>query len=328
MPIRDFIGNERLTGWLQRAVATDQVRHAYLFTGQDQIGKRTLALAFAQSIQCAQRTPAGDACGACNPCHKVAHGNHPDVQVLTLPKDKQHYSIEQIRDIIDQVSLKPTEGQKRIFIISDADLLTLPAVQASLKVLEEPPANGMIMLTCASAELLLPTVVSRCQEVALMPVAPATLAQALTSRFDVDEQQALETALLSGGRPGWAIEALGTPEVITERRQTLRDLAALTRATRAERIAAAGTYAPDKERARRTIELWLPWWRDVLLASRGAGGIIRHADDRVAIEAQARAWGPAAAESFVRAQLRALEELEQNANPRLVFEVMLQALPF
>ena len=101
----------------------------------------------------------------------------------------------------------------------------------------------------------------------------------------------------------------------------------ITRASRAERITAAGTYAPDKERARRTIELWLPWWRDVLLAASGAGGIIRHADDRAAIEAQARAWGPAAAERFVRAQLRALEELEQNANPRLVFEVMLQSLP-
>jgi hypothetical protein len=120
---------------------------------------------------------------------------------------------------------------------------------------------------------------------------------------------------------------LSEPEVVAERRQLLRDLAALTRATRAERIVAAGKYAPDKERARHTIELWLPWWRDVLLAACGAGGIIRHSDDRTAIEAQARAWGPDAAERFVRAQLTALEQLDQNANPRLVFEVMLQSLP-
>ena len=227
----------------------------------------------------------------------------------------------------DQLSLKPTEGAKRIFIINDAEQLSLPAVQASLKILEEPPANGMIMLTCASAELLLPTVISRCQEVALTPVPPTTLALALRQRFAVDEQQALATALLSGGRPGWAIAALDEPAAVEERRQTLRDLATLTRSPRAERIAAAGKYASDKEHAQHIIELWLPWWRDVLLTTRGAGTLIRHTDDRAAIEAQAQAWGPQAAERFVRAQLSALEALEQNANPRLVFEVMLQALP-
>ncbi len=328
MRLREFIGNERMTGWLQRAVATDQVRHAYLFTGLDQIGKRTLALAFAQSIQCAGRAAGeGDACGACLACRKIEHGNHPDVQLLALPKDKQSYSIDQVRALIDQVALKPTEGRKRIFILGDANLLSLPAIQASLKVLEEPPPNGMILLTCANAESLLPTVLSRCQEVALAPVAPDHLAPALKQRFDIDAQQAMETALLSGGRPGWAIEALSEPEVVAERRQLLRDLATLTRATRAERITAAGKYAVDKEHARHIIELWLPWWRDVLLAACGAGDIIRHADDRTAVEAQARAWGPAAAERFVRAQIKALEQLDQNANPRLVFEVMLQSLP-
>ncbi|HKD77132.1 MAG TPA: DNA polymerase III subunit delta' [Ktedonobacterales bacterium] len=332
MRLREFIGNERVIGWLQHTIATDQVRHAYLFTGLEQIGKRTLALAFAQSIQCQDRARGeGDACGACVACRKIEHGNHPDVQLLALPKDKQSYSIDQIRALIDQVALKPTEGRKRIFIIPDADLLTLPAIQASLKVLEEPPPNGMILLTCANAESLLPTVLSRCQEVALTPVAPDILAPALEQRFEIGAPQALETALLSGGRPGWAIEALSEPEVLAERRQLLRDLAALTRASRSERISAAKKYIADnehaKEHTRHIIELWLPWWRDVLLAARGAGDIIRHADDRTAVEAQARAWGPEAAERFVRAQLKALEQLDQNANPRLVFEVMLQSLP-
>lgn len=326
--MQQFIGNVRLVGWLRRAVAADQVSHAYLLTGPEQIGKRTLALAFAQLIQCDDRPPGGDvACGACVACRKIMHANHPDVQVLALPKDRQQYSIDQVRDIIKIVTLKPTEGRKRIFIVPNVDMMSLPGLQASLKVLEEPPPSAMILLTCVNADLLLPTIISRCQQVALQPVAPEELAQALQTDAAVEPQAALELALLAGGRPGWAIDALGDPAALAERRQMLRDLAALARASRAERITAAGKYASDKDTAQRTIELWLPWWRDVALAAHGAGSLIRHTDDQQLIEALARSSGPQAAERFVRAQIQALTELEQNANPRLVFEVLLQSLP-
>jgi DNA polymerase-3 subunit delta' len=324
----DFIGNARVVGWLSRAIATEQVSHAYLFTGPDQVGKRTLALAFAQAIQCQHRpAESGVACGACNSCRKILHGNHPDLAVMALPKDKQHYAIEQVRDLIDAAALKPTEGRRRIFILPDVDLFTLPALQASLKVLEEPPASAMLLLTCTSVDMLLPTIVSRCQQAPLLPVPPDVLAPALARRGEMTPEAAQEIAILSGGRPGWAIDAIDHPESLAERRQTLRDLATLTGVGRAERIAAAGRYAPDKEKAQRTLELWLPWWRDVALTAHGAPDIIRHADDQLAIQAQARAWGSAASERFVRAMLVALEQLDQNANPRLVFEVLLQSLP-
>lgn len=323
----EFIGNGRVVGWLARAIATGQTSHAYLFTGPDQIGKRTLALAFAQAIQCADRAEdAGRACGVCVACRKVEHGNHPDVLRLELPKDKAHYSIDQIRELIEDVALKPTEGRKRIFILPDADLLTLPALQSSLKVLEEPPPNAMLLLTCASIDLLLPTIISRCQQAPLQPVAPAELATALRAR-GATEALALDLATLSGGRPGWAIDALTQPEALEERWQLLRDLASLTQVGRAERITAAGTYATNKESAQRVIELWLPWWRDVALTAYGAGDLIRHSDDRAQIAAQAQRWGPHAAETFVRALGTALEQLDQNVNPRMVFEVLLLALP-
>ncbi len=325
--LRDFIGNERMIDWLRRAVATDQVSHAYLISGPDQIGKRTLALALTQAVQCDRQTPDGDACGDCPSCRKLAHASHPDVRVLALPKDRQQYSIDQVRELVDAAALLPTEGRRRVFIIPDAEKMTLPALHSSLKLLEEPPATAMLVLTAASADLLLPTIVSRCQEIALVPVAPATLAGALRSRFGAAEAVADETALLAGGRPGWAIDALAHPDALAERRATLRELAALGAAPRSERLAAAARFTADRETAQGTIELWLPWWRDVLLVACGAPGILRHADDRALIERQARACGPASAERFVRAQLRALEELEQNANPRLVFEVMLQSLP-
>lgn len=324
----DFIGNARQVGWLERAIALGQTSHAYLFTGPEQIGKRTLAFAFAQAIQCEKRTPgSGAACGECIACRKAEHGNHPDILRISLPKDKQHYSIDQVREIIEDVALKPTEGRKRIIILPNMDLMTLPALQSSLKVLEEPPPTAMILLTCVSVDLLLPTIISRCQQVALTPVAPEELAAALVARWECNPTQARQIATLSGGCPGWAIDALEHPETLEERRQTLHELAALSRMGRAERITAAGTLAPNVESAQKIIALWLPWWRDVTLAAYGAPEIMRHADERAAIQAQARACGPLAAEQFVRALVLAAEQLEQNANPRLVFEVLLQSLP-
>jgi DNA polymerase III subunit delta' len=324
--LHGFIGNQHVTAWLARAIAGGQTHHAYLITGPDQIGKRTLALAFAQAVQC-EHNIAGFACGECATCRKVAHGNHPDVLVLALPKDKVHYSIEQVRQIIEDVALKPSEGRRRIIIVPDSEKLTLPALQSTLKVLEEPPLRAMIVLTAASGDLLLPTILSRCQQVSLIPVVPSELVAALVAGYGVTPDIAGDLALLSGGRPGWAIEAAEHPELLEERRATLRELATLTRASRAERIAAAARYAPDRDTAQRTLELWLPWWRDVTLVAYGAPQDIRHTDDRAGIMAQARAWGAAASETFVRALIVALEQLDQNANPRLVFEVLLQSLP-
>jgi DNA polymerase-3 subunit delta' len=324
----DFIGNARQVGWLERAIALGQASHAYLFTGPKQIGKRTLAYAFAQAIQCDDRAPgSGAACGVCVACRKAKHGNHPDILRISLPKDKQHYSIDQVREIIEDVALLPTEGRKRIIILPDMERMLTVALQSSLKVLEEPPPTAMILLTCASVDLLLPTIISRCQQVALTPVAPDELAAALVARGECDPAQAHQLATLSGGCPGRALDALEHPESLEERRQTLHDLAALSRAGRAERITAAGTLAPNVESAQRIIALWLPWWRDVTLAAYGAPEIIRYADARAAILAQARVCGPAAAATFVRALVLAAEQLEQNANPRLVFEVLLQSLP-
>lgn len=329
----DLIGHERAIVGLRHALARAQVRHAYLVTGPDQVGKRTLALAFAQAIQCARRAPGqDDACGVCDNCRKIAHGTHPDTLVLALPLDEHHkpkanYGIGQVREVIANLALRPTEGRRRIYLIPNAELFLLPGMQAMLKTLEEPPSTSMILLTAVSADLLLPTIRSRCQEVALSPVPAATLAERLQGRVGGDADRARAVADLAGGLPGWAIQAIEQPELLAARHQTLRALAALTRASRAERIAAAGVYAPDRETARRTLALWLPWWRDVALAAHGAPDIIRHRADRDLIASQARLAGPQGAERFVRALATALRELDQNANPRLTLDVLLQSLP-
>jgi DNA polymerase-3 subunit delta' len=326
--VENFIGNERIIERLCHAVAARKTSHAYLITGPRQIGKRTLALSLARSIQCHGRSDSsGNACGYCSDCHKAASGNHPDTQTMELPKDRQHYSIDQIREMIEGITLKPTEGYKRIFIIPDADLLTPQALQSSLKILEEPPPDGMIIITCVSSELLLPTIISRCQEISLVPVLPETLASILIQRYNIDPDRAHDLSLMSSGRPGWAITAIDQPDLLAEQHTMLHDLAKLVGSSRSDHITSATKYAADKDHARATIELWISWWRDVLLASQGANTIIRHREDRELIEQIACQWGSTAAEQMVRAQILALDSLEKNGNPRMIFEVMLQSLP-
>ena len=328
MTLESFIGNQRRVQQLREAILTSHLSHAYLFTGAHHIGKRTLARALASAVQCTARTANGDSCGICTACRKILHGNHPDVTVLELPKDKQSYSIEQIRTLIDGIAFRPTEGSKRIYIIPNADAMTIQAQQASLKILEEPPATGMIILTTTSDELVLPTMISRCQEISLTPVESDTIVAALQKRFgDLTAEQALELAILSGGRPGWALTMHDNQDIVEKRRTTLQSLHSLLHTGRAERMNEAATFAEDREKARESIEIWLSWWHDVLVSGYGAPNLIQFQEGRSEIIRYAQKWGAHTAHAVIKAMIKALEELDQNGNPRMVFEVMLQAVP-
>ena len=148
--------------------------------------------------------------------------------------------------------------------------MLLPAVNALLKTLEEPPPHVVLVLTSAEPEQLLPTVLSRCQTLPLHPLAPEEIAAALTERWGADPATAQDLAALANGRLGWAVRALEQPELRTQRAESLATLAELTGMPRAERIRQAGTLASDTEAARQLLELWTLWWRDVVLAACGA----------------------------------------------------------
>ncbi len=326
--MRDVAGNRLAQTLLERAVVSGQVRHAYLLTGPESVGKTTLALAFARVLLCERRTPAeAEACGECRACQKIAHGTHPDVTLVTPRDNKRTIEVDAIREVLRTASLAPSEGAWRVFILPRAETMFLAAANALLKTLEEPPPGVVLLLTSSEQDLMLPTIVSRTQVVPLQPLLPDEIVDALQARWHVPPDEARELANLANGRLGWAVRAHEEPELRTRRAELLETLLRLTGATRDERLRQAGALAPDAEAARQVVTLWMQWWRDVVLAASGATHLASTGEARREAERQGRALGSARAYAFLRSLVDAQAALEQNANPRLTLDVLMLDLP-
>ena len=164
-------GQEKQTAILRRALTAARVPHAYLFYGMRGIGKQTVARQFAKALNCKKGN--GVACEQCPSCLKITNGNHPDV--VTIVPEGIFIKITHVREMQNQIKFKPFEGEKRVFIVVDAERMNEPAANALLKTLEEPsPANVLILVT--SRPFQLPeTILSRCQKLRFDPIRKETI---------------------------------------------------------------------------------------------------------------------------------------------------------
>ncbi|HET9110579.1 MAG TPA: DNA polymerase III subunit delta' [Ktedonobacterales bacterium] len=326
--MRGVIGNEHAQAVLERALSAGQLRHAYLLHGPEGVGKLTLAMAFAQAALCQRRQPGeSEACGECAACRKVAHGNHADLTIVEAEEGKRWVSIDIVRAMEHLASLAPTESDYRIFIFPDMERLQERASNALLKTLEEPPPGVIILLLATEPDALLPTILSRCQLIALRPAPPEQISAALRERWGVAPEAAERLAGLANGRLGWAVRALERPDDQTERERALERIVALVAAPPDERMRIAGELGSDNAAARATLDLWIGWWRDVTLVANGAHALLSAGIARREAERIGPLVGPEGARAFFDALLMALASMDINANPRLTLENLALALP-
>ena len=164
----DQITNQRrAAAVLQRTILADRVSHAWLFCGPSASDMQALALAFAMTLQCTERPEdSADACMACRSCRQAMDGNHPDILFWNHEKAAT-FSVDEVRTLVQDVSIRPFGGGRKIYIVPDAHLMRPEAQNALLKTLEEPPEYVVILLLSQSADAMLETVRSRCQMVEL-----------------------------------------------------------------------------------------------------------------------------------------------------------------
>src|SRR5437763_4848392 len=266
-----IIGHEHAIDLLRRTLAAQQVRHAYLFTGPEHIGKSLLVHRFAQTLLCtggpdpniAPQNP----CNVCLSCRKVMHGNHPDLHIIARAPDKQFILIEQIRPLQSDSARKTLEGRRNISIIHGAHEMNLQAANCLLKTLEEPESDVVLLLTTPDPGLLLPTILSRVQQVSMHLLTTSQIKMALEQQWEVEPQEATLIAALAAGRMGWAIQAVEDEDLLAERKAQLETLAKLPAVSKVQRFDIAQKLSVDTEKARSVLELWLLWWRDMVLAA-------------------------------------------------------------
>lgn len=316
------VGHEWAVNLFKRALANGRVAHAYLLTGPPQIGKRSLALNFAQALNCLDEEKP---CGQCLACSKIARGSHPDVQVIE--GERGTLKIDQMRTLRREAALSPLEGRWKVYIIRQMEQATAEAANCLLKTLEEPPTHVILILTASEAEALLPTIVSRCQVLNLRPLATETLQKALQERWGIDTERAQLLARLSGGRLGWAVTASQNGAILDQREKYLDDMMELMGRERVERLEYAQQLSRNPEATPELLHLWLSWWRDLLLTAGGNSAGVVNIDREDMLKAQAQQRSLSQVRNFIETLRATIWRLEHNANPRLALEVLMLSLP-
>ena len=364
-------------GWavdsLEHAIRTQRAAHAFLLAGPHSIGKTTLARALAKRLLCAanhvaalQNSMFGEAvlqeppCGECRACVKNAKAVHPDVMLLEGVPSRDYYNkngsiapprksdrekrillVDQMRDMEKWLSTAPFEAQYKIGIVRRFEDGNEEAQNAFLKTLEEPPSHAILILTAQDAGLLLPTIVSRCQPLTLRPLSVEMVERALMEKWNANESDARLLARVSGGRLGWAVRALSTPNILETRREALDALNALVQEGRAERITRAEKLSKDSSELPQMLETWQTWWRDILLLSlqdKDMTGFrkpvtslpephVTNVDYLNALQTHAQQFSIEDIQRALNATRNAARQLGQNVNARLVTEVLALSLP-
>jgi DNA polymerase-3 subunit delta' len=332
MPWPELIGNSRAANALSTEIAAGSNVHSYIFVGPERVGKATAARLLAQALNC---TADDRPCGECDACRRIADGKHADVQTMTIGLTdegnvRKEISVEQIREMESLVALSPYQGRTRLVIIDPANAMSEEAQNAFLKTLEEPPAHAVFVLITADDDRLLETVRSRCRRIEFGLVAASDIDEALRARGISDEQSQV-LSKLAGGRPGWAIEAAETPKMLERRDGALddaRDLAGMDLADRidlAEKMSDA--FKRDRARVDEQLEVWLGWWRDVMLHQSRAADGIANVDRASQVAEDAARFDPAEVKAFVEALRDTRQHLRGNVQSRIALDALMLSVP-
>jgi DNA polymerase III subunit delta' len=327
----DIVGHDHAITTLRRAISSQRVRHAYLLTGPEHIGKTLLARRLAQTMLCTggpdpALTPESP-CQTCLACRKVLHNNHPDVHYITRPPDKQFILIDQVRALQSDTSRKTLEGRRNIFIIEGMHEMNIQAANCLLKTLEEPEPDVLLLLTAPDPGLLLPTILSRVQQIPMHLLTTSQVRAALQERWQVADEDAALISALAAGRMGWAVQAAEDDDLLRERQTHLETLTRVPSLSTVQRFDIAQKLSTEGDKIKGMLELWVLWWRDLIFAANNCPDLVVNVDMRPLLQKQAAKISSLESTRVIRTIQRTLEALDQNVNARMALEVLMLDVP-
>lgn len=330
-----FLGSPWAVHTLQRTLATGRLHHAYLFTGPDGVGRRTLALRFVQALFCQNPPAVGQMCHQCRACRTLMAtldtemSHHPDVLLVEAEKQKLELQVHQVREALHHLTLTPQVGPYRVAVFLDFDRATPAAANALLKTLEEPNPSALLLLTAEATETVLPTVASRCQMVPLRPMAVEDLAHLLTRREGVDLDRARQVAAWAGGRPGYALRLLRDPDTYHRHTAWLDEVPRIVVASRRERLEQAHFWVKETETRDlpSLLLVWAAFWRDVLHLSLGHSLPLFHPDRLDLLQRLAQTLTPDKAFRAWNETVLTLGRLRWHVSPQLLLESLFLSWP-
>jgi len=325
--------------YLTRAYAENSLSHALLFTGLQGVGKQAAAQLFSMICNCVEKTGSGlynpvpdersgDAddtlwpCGLCRSCQKILNNSHPDI--LLVRPTGAIIKIDQIRGLIQRLSLKPYEAVNRFVIIAEADSMTAEAGNALLKVLEEPPDRTTIILTAGQVSDLLPTIVSRCMHFRLSPLPEDYIARILQEEHNASAGEAKVIANMAFGNMTKAV-SMKKGDWLDRRNRLVKELVDLRDKSIGFALAFAERVTQDKEFLAECLDIFITWLRDLVVFPFAPHQII-YADLEDTIRDECRKSDIEILLALIDLVQTTRKKIESNANTRLCMETLAMKL--
>lgn len=318
---KDVVGHKDIIAYIQNAVKSGNVSHAYIMNGERGTGKKLLAKLFAMTLQCEKK--GSDPCNTCHSCKQAESDNHPDIIYVTHEKPNT-IQVDDIRNQINNtIDIRPYQGPYKIYIIAHAELMTVQAQNALLKTLEEPPEYAVIMLLTENAESLLPTIKSRCVMLKLRNIKDTLIRKYLMEVLKVPDYKADMCTAFAQGNLGRAITLANSDKFNELKDDVIQLLKYIHEMEISEIIAAVNSASKYKLDIEDFLNIIMAWYRDVLMykATKDLDRLI-FKDQIQFIKNQARVSSYEGIELILDSLEKAKARIKANVNLELTLELL------
>lgn len=322
LELKEILGHGPIKEHFFNAVITGNISHAYILSGEAGMGRKSLANAFALALLCEKGQ--ADPCRQCHACKQVMSGNHPDLIYVTHEKPASIGVDDVRRQINDTIQVKPYSSAHKIYIVDEAEKMTVQAQNALLKTIEEPPAYAVILLLTTNAEAFLPTILSRCVQLKLKPLKDGEVKDYLVSRMGVEMSQAEIYTAFARGNLGKAIHLADSEDFRHLYGELLDLLKNLKKSDISELLERIRTMKEDKLDIHQCLDFMQMWYRDVLMYKTTKDiNLLIFKDEFSTVNAMSTVSGYEGLERILTAIDKARIRLDANVNMELVMELLL-----
>lgn len=261
MNFTSVIGHEKAIETLKGAIRNKTVSHSYIFDGEEGLGKKKIAFIFAKTLLCKEQGE--EPCNHCSSCMKFDGGNHPDL--LVIEPEKGTIKKGEVEALIKGVATAPFESLRKVFILDDSHRMSLEAKNALLKTLEEPPEYINIILITSNRNNLLPTIISRCQNIKFHPVETKKISDLLVSLYGKGREEAEFISDFSKGSVGKSIKLATSDDFFQKRDEVISLIDSLIRGDSTKAISSIGFFNDNKDDIDQVLDIFLFWFRDLII---------------------------------------------------------------
>ena len=321
----EIVGHEQIKEHMQAAIRDKKPFHAYLFQGEEGVGKEALARTFAAGLQC-QSESADKPCKECVSCRQMESGNQPDV--IWVTREKASLGVDEIREqLCNTMDIKPFSSPYKIYLVPEAEKMTEAAQNALLKTIEEPPEYGIVILMTSNISALLPTIQSRCLTMEFRPLSTAVVESYVKEHCQVPDYQARASAAFAQGNLGKAMRYAKSEDFIERKDHIISLLRHVEQMDLSEMLAVIKDLGTRKDEVRDYIDLMVLCYRDVLLfkATKDINQLLFQ-DEASYISREASHRSYEKIEEILQAFEKAKVRLRANVNFDITMELMLLTL--